>query len=263
MPSIHSGEWDPLFAACVEHRHRAVLPPRVVVAQHDGVDRRARRRRHVGVVGRHDLHARSTWCGPRSGSASPTLKFSLTEGDIGWIPYFLWRSEHVNDRHHGWINHDFSKTGGPTQIFRDHILVLLHQGDGRASSCCDHFNIDNVCWESDYPHSDGTWPNAPEELLKTLDGPRATSTINKISPRERDAPLPVRPVRAPAQGAVHRRRPCGPSRPTSTSSPASVDRPTSATSRAGSRSPPPAARPGVPRRRSPVVRRRVRRAPPT
>ena len=24
------------------------------------------------------------------------------------------------------------------------------------------FNIDNVCWESDFPHSDSTWPNAPE-----------------------------------------------------------------------------------------------------
>ena len=42
----------------------------------------------------------------------PDLKFSLTEGDIGWIPYFLWRSEHVNDRHHVWIGHDFSKTDG-------------------------------------------------------------------------------------------------------------------------------------------------------
>jgi hypothetical protein len=43
-----------------------------------------------------------------------------------------------------------------------------------------HFNIDNVCWESDYPHSDGTWPNAPEELLKTLEG-FDDATINKVS----------------------------------------------------------------------------------
>ena len=43
-----------------------------------------------------------------------------------------------------------------------------------------HFNLDNVCWESDYPHSDGTWPNAPEELLKTLAG-YDDATINKVS----------------------------------------------------------------------------------
>jgi hypothetical protein len=29
-------------------------------------------------------------------------------------------------------------------------------------SLLDHFNLDNVCWESDYPHSDSSWPNAPE-----------------------------------------------------------------------------------------------------
>ena len=28
----------------------------------------------------------------------------------------------------------------------------------------DEFNIDNVCWESDYPHSDSSWPEAPEKL---------------------------------------------------------------------------------------------------
>jgi hypothetical protein len=109
----------------------------------------------------------------------PQLKFSLTEGDIGWIPYFLWRAEHVNDRHGGWIDHDFSKTGGPTQIFEDHILVCFIK-ETVGPELLHHFNIDNVCWESDYPHSDGTWPYAPEELLKTLDG-LDDATINKIS----------------------------------------------------------------------------------
>jgi hypothetical protein len=99
----------------------------------------------------------------------PTLKFSLTEGDIGWIPYFLWRSEHVNERHGGWMGHDFSKTGSPTQIFNDHILVCFIK-ETIGIELLDHFNLENVCWESDYPHSDGTWPNAPEELAKSLTG---------------------------------------------------------------------------------------------
>jgi hypothetical protein len=37
-----------------------------------------------------------------------------------------------------------------------------------------------VCWESDYPHSDGTWPNAPEELVKTLAG-LSDEQVAKIS----------------------------------------------------------------------------------
>src|SRR5258707_14583101 len=31
----------------------------------------------------------------------PEIKFSLTEGDVGWIPYFLWRAEHLHNRHSG------------------------------------------------------------------------------------------------------------------------------------------------------------------
>jgi hypothetical protein len=30
--------------------------------------------------------------------------------------------------------------------------------------------MDHVMWECDYPHSDSTWPFAPEELATSLDG---------------------------------------------------------------------------------------------
>ena len=33
-----------------------------------------------------------------------------------------------------------------------------------GSSCATTSAIDNICWEQDYPHSDSSWPNAPEEL---------------------------------------------------------------------------------------------------
>jgi hypothetical protein len=99
----------------------------------------------------------------------PDLKFSLTEGDIGWIPYFLWRAEHVHERHSGWTRHEFPEGSGPTQVFRDHILCCFIN-DAVGVKLLDEFNVDNVCWESDYPHSDGTWPNAPEEAAGVMAG---------------------------------------------------------------------------------------------
>jgi predicted TIM-barrel fold metal-dependent hydrolase len=168
MPSIHSGEWDPLFAACCDTG--------TVICCHLGSSSKSAQTSPDAPAGVAmslssagtvytliDLVWATFW------ERFPGLKFSLTEGDIGWIPYFLWRSEHVNDRHRGWINHDFSKTGGPTQIFNDHILVCFIK-ETVGPELLHHFNLDNVCWESDYPHSDGTWPYAPEELVKTLDG---------------------------------------------------------------------------------------------
>ena len=109
----------------------------------------------------------------------PGLKFSLTEGDIGWIPYFVWRAEHVRERHSGWTKHDFSKTGGPTQIFKNNILICFIK-ETVFTRHLDDFNLDHVCWESDFPHSDGTWPNAPEEIVKTLAG-LTDEQINKIT----------------------------------------------------------------------------------
>jgi hypothetical protein len=33
-----------------------------------------------------------------------------------------------------------------------------------------YLDMDNVMWECDYPHSDSTWPTAPEALTKSLGG---------------------------------------------------------------------------------------------
>jgi hypothetical protein len=109
----------------------------------------------------------------------PDLKFSLTEGDIGWVPYFLARSEHVDKRHGGWTMHKFPNGGTPTDIFNQHMLVCFIS-DQVGVELIDHFNTDNVCWESDYPHSDTDWPNAPEVVSRILE-PLDDELVAKIT----------------------------------------------------------------------------------
>jgi hypothetical protein len=109
----------------------------------------------------------------------PDLKFSLTEGDVGWIPYFLWRAEHVQRRHSGWTGHKFPDGTGPTDVFLKHVLCCFIS-DPIGIELIDHFNVDNLCWESDFPHSDTNWPNAPEELSQLL-GALPNETIARIT----------------------------------------------------------------------------------
>jgi len=45
----------------------------------------------------------------------------------------------------------------------------------------DRFNIDNVCWESDSPHSDTDWPNAPEVVAEVM-APLNDEQIAKVTP---------------------------------------------------------------------------------
>lgn len=168
MPSIHSRYWDPLFAACCDTG--------TVLCCHLGSSSRSAMTAPdapagvaMSVSSAATIYTLVDLLWARFWDRFPELRFSLTEGDIGWIPYFLWRCEYVNERHRGWIAHDFGSAGGPTQVFRDHVLVCFIK-ETVGVELLHHFDVDNVCWESDFPHSDGTWPNAPEELARTLDG---------------------------------------------------------------------------------------------
>jgi predicted TIM-barrel fold metal-dependent hydrolase len=165
MPSIHTRHWDPLYEAACEEGTVLCL--------------------HVGSASRSSASMTSSDA-PASVAMNlspimstfsmveliwadmwerfPTLRFSLTEGDIGWIPYFLWRAEHTHKRHGGWTQATFpAGYEGPSDVFRKHFLSCFIS-DPIGVELLGHFDPANVCWESDFPHSDSNWPNAPEEL---------------------------------------------------------------------------------------------------
>jgi predicted TIM-barrel fold metal-dependent hydrolase len=116
----------------------------------------------------------------------PTLKLCLSEGGIGWIPYVLERCDHVVEVHRGWAAKGYdssdlgsglgsSGSGGldlsimPSQLFREHIFgCFIEDTFGVAS--LDKIGIDNVMIETDYPHTDSTWPNCIEVAHKQLAG---------------------------------------------------------------------------------------------
>ena len=96
------------------------------------------------------------------------LKIALSEGGIGWIPYFLERADYVYQRHRAWTNQDFGDRL-PSQVFNEHVVTCFID-DAVGMEVRHHLNMDQVCWECDYPHSDSTWPNAPEMAMKFLGG---------------------------------------------------------------------------------------------
>ena len=178
MPSIHSGAWDPLFAACCDEG--------TVLCCHVGSSSRSSATTDdappsvpmslsslMSTYSLGDLMWADFWW------RFPELQFSLTEGDIGWIPYFLQRAEHIQRRHSGWTRHEFPEGWGPAEVFRQHVLCCFIN-DEIGIKLLDEFNIDNVCWESDYPHSDSSWPNGPEVLEDLFDG-LDDDVVNRIT----------------------------------------------------------------------------------
>ena len=50
------------------------------------------------------------------------------------------------------------------------------------AALCDRIGIDNIAYEVDYPHSDCTWPNSPEELWGHIELAQCSvSEIRKIT----------------------------------------------------------------------------------
>ena len=178
MPSIHTDAWDPIFAACADTE--------TVLCCHVGSSSKSSSTSPdapppvpmnlssvMAIYTLGDLLWADFW------QRFPTLKFALTEGDVGWIPYFLQRGEHTLDRHNAWMQHEAPQGRGPTELFRDQILCCFIN-DAVGVQLLDRFNVDNLCWESDYPHSDSTWPDAPESV-ETLFAGVDDGLVNKIT----------------------------------------------------------------------------------
>jgi predicted TIM-barrel fold metal-dependent hydrolase len=111
----------------------------------------------------------------------PELRVALSEGGIGWIPFYLDRV----DRHftnQGWL-HGADDFGGklPSEVFRDHILAC-YITDPSGLLLRDRIGIDIIAWECDYPHTDTTWPESPEFAWKEFqDSGCSDEEIHKIA----------------------------------------------------------------------------------
>ncbi|WP_163553326.1 amidohydrolase family protein [Candidatus Frankia alpina] len=95
----------------------------------------------------------------------PQIKIALSEGGIGWMPYMLERIDYVWERHR-WYN-DVNTEVRPSELFRDHIYGCFIV-DEAGVEARHRIGIDNIMFESDYPHSDSNWPNTRKLLAKAL-----------------------------------------------------------------------------------------------
>ncbi|WP_293010371.1 amidohydrolase family protein [Mycobacterium sp.] len=108
----------------------------------------------------------------------PDLRFALSEGGTGWIPYFTDRIDRTYEMHHLWTGQDFG-TKLPSEVFRERFLTCFIS-DPIGVKLRHEIGIDNIAWECDYPHSDSSWPHAAEELAEVTAGV-PDDEVNKIT----------------------------------------------------------------------------------
>ncbi len=108
----------------------------------------------------------------------PNLKIALSEGEVGWMPYFLERAEQVLDKQRYWVKRGTTFMGHAgneadldtldiRETFRNHIYGCIIE-DRHAIKSLDEIGEDNVMCETDYPHSDSTWPDCIDVARDTM-----------------------------------------------------------------------------------------------
>jgi predicted TIM-barrel fold metal-dependent hydrolase len=91
----------------------------------------------------------------------PRLQFVSAEGHIGWLAFFLARSDRNYERHRHWGGVEIPKP--PSEYFHRQVYATFF--DDRIGVRIRHdIGVDNIMWSSDYPHSDSTWPHSAEHI---------------------------------------------------------------------------------------------------
>lgn len=108
----------------------------------------------------------------------PNLKIVLSEGGIGWMPHAIQWMDHAaatqlwaskTDYKLDMLKGDFSEIGmkrkvidpdvKPSELIQGRVFGCFIE-DAAGVALIDRIGVDNVLMETDYPHSDGTWPNS-------------------------------------------------------------------------------------------------------
>jgi predicted TIM-barrel fold metal-dependent hydrolase len=164
LPSIHSGYWDPLFAACAETG--------TVVCMHIGSSSKmpstsadAPPAVQATLSFGNAMASMTDFLFSGALARFPELELAYSEGQIGWIPYILERADDVWMEHRAWGGvRDIVPEPPSTYYYRQMYGCFFRDVHGLKS--LEEVGVDNITFETDYPHTDSTWPHTKEVAEK-------------------------------------------------------------------------------------------------
>ena len=178
LPSIYTGHWDPFFEACQETD--------TVLCMHIGSGTRTPKASDDAP----DAVAATIIFGNSVASLTDILfsgvlvhfdrlKLMYAEAQIGWIPYVLERADDVWETHRGWSNSQLHCPEPPSTYYRRQVTSCFFK-DAVGVALLDQVGVDNVVFETDYPHQDSTWPHSREAAAEQF-GHLDQAVIDKIA----------------------------------------------------------------------------------
>lgn len=171
LPSWHTGYWDPLFEAVADlalplsvHIGTSQRPAPVSSdapgAELDGISAAG-----ISVVALTSMAMVADLTFSHIFHKVPNLRIAISEGGIGWIPYLKERMDYTWERQAHWTG--INQNARPSDLFDRHFWgCFIDDEVGIRERRA--VGVNNITIESDYPHSDTTWPNTAKRVNELL-----------------------------------------------------------------------------------------------
>jgi len=158
LPSVHSGHWDPLFAACVETD--------TVVNMHIGSSSKMPSTSPDApfiissvLTFQNAMGSLLDFVFGGVFERFPELRVAYSEGQAGWLPYILERSDKLwEERLLDTSGFGSKLTVPPSTYMKSNVWYCIFD-DETAMRNRDVIGIDRLTFEVDYPHADSTFPH--------------------------------------------------------------------------------------------------------
>ncbi len=150
--------WDPIIQACVDtdtvislHVGSSGLyefPPGSPFLQLGAT-----------LFGQLSLGACAEWLWSEYAVKHPTLKIAMSEGGIGWVAMLLDRLDNIIDRSGyglGWDDR-------PADVLKRNFWFCTID-DPSTIDTRHRIGVENILFETDYPHGDSTWPDSQKVI---------------------------------------------------------------------------------------------------
>jgi hypothetical protein len=162
LPTLHSGYWDPLFAACEETE--TVIDLHVGSSSETLVPSSGSPPEVLGLLFNVNAFAACVdWLYAKIPVRFPGLRIALSESGLGWIPMLLDKLDYMARGGSAWDD----PTIDPVDVLRRNFWFSTYY-DPRALPASTEVGIDRIMVETDYPHYDSSWPDTQELLDRQL-----------------------------------------------------------------------------------------------
>ena len=159
LPSVHDKDrrLDPFLAACEETG--------TVVCMHIGSSSQflntsddAPSSVRMAITTTNAQMSMADWLLSGVLARFPRLKIAFSESQIGWMPFLFERMDRIWHEGHAMSGIPAEMTQPPSSYVAGRVFGCFFADDFGLESR-NHIGIDQITFESDYPHQDTTWPD--------------------------------------------------------------------------------------------------------